>query len=32
MKLYQPDKENEKSPYIAPLMAPNLANQPSTLF
>ncbi|WP_034552164.1 alpha/beta hydrolase [Carnobacterium funditum] len=31
MKLYQPDKEKRKSPYIAPLMAPNLANQPSTL-
>jgi acetyl esterase len=31
MELYQPDLEKRKSPYIAPLMAPNLTNQPDTL-
>lgn len=31
MELYQPDLEKRKSPYIAPLMAPDLTNQPETL-
>ncbi len=31
MELYQPDIEKRKSPYIAPLMAKDLTNQPNTL-
>jgi len=32
MKLYQPDKEKRKSPYIAPLMAQILPINPVPLF
>lgn len=31
MELYVPDEQERKTPYLAPLMAENLANQPDTL-
>lgn len=31
MEMYAPDEETRKSPYISPLMAENLQNQPETL-